>query len=399
MAFFTPLTSVGAQALPAVTSYFAGWGQRPIILPIDPWFRDHVLEIPGSKLVANIPISIHGATMENWEGRWVFGGRSSGMLTCGRGVRTIGAHITMIGPSAEIDFTGWSQQPDSIATTIGNNAPTMFAHLLNGAYSGIPKDAAGTASSISGVAPCRDQIYGGPPAAVVANSNSVAILTGGTRKPANPADSSYGDWFNAWENFSGGNPNNYLPVLNNLNMRPGHNGVPMMLAARTGLKMWVSPARYESERQMFEAVQQLANSGIFSQIEYTPTGGTTPTVVYGTQANPVYGRLKVEPVPGMRTDLRVIAAPRPAEFPQLAPFLYPHGGKIGEYKIQEKADAPTNDSVPHIYVKMFDTNSGLYEGLHDGMPAGTIGMGWIVNEGAAWASGFLTEFLYDGAAS
>lgn len=399
MSFFTALTAVGSQALPAVTAYYAAWGQKPIILPIDPWFRDHVLELPSSKLVTNIPISIHGAQLENWEGRWVFGGRASGMLTCTRGVRTIGAHITLIGPSAEIDFTGWSQQPDSISTTIGNAPALAFAYLLNGAYSGVPKDAAGNAVTISGLHPCRDQIYGGVAAAVTQNVNSIAILTGGTRKLANPADAAYGNWFNAWENFDGSNPNNYFDVLNNLNVRPGYNGVPMMLASKPGLRMLVAPSRYENERQMFEVMQQLANSGLFSQIEYTPTGGMTPTVVFGTQQNPVYGRLKVESVPGMRTDLRVIMAPRPAEFPQLAPFLYPHGGKIGEYKIQERADSPTNDSVPHIYVKMFDTNSGLYEGLHDGMPAGTIGMGWIVNEGYAWASGFLTEFLFDGSAS
>jgi hypothetical protein len=400
MGFYTALTGVGAQGLPAVTAYYGAWGQKPIILPIDPWFQGHVLELPSSKLVTNVPIAIHNPQVENWQGRWVFGGRSSGMLTVTRGARTIGAHMTLIGPSSEIDFTGWSQAPDSIATTIGNMPPLAFAYLLNGAYSGTPQDAAGNAVNISGMHPCRDQIYGGAPAAVTPNVNSIAILTGGTRKPANPGDASVGTpWWNAHENFDGGNPQNYLAVFNNLNIRPAYNGVPLMLAAKPGLKMLVAPDIYENDRVMFVVMQELANSGAFESIQYTPVGATIPQVVFGRQPNPMYGRMVIEPVPGLRSDLRVILAAPLNEYPQSKPFLYPHGGKMGEYKVQTAADLPTNDSVPHLYVKMFDVNSGLYEGLHDGMPAGTIGMGWIINEGYAWASGLLCEFLYTGSAS
>jgi hypothetical protein len=404
MAFFTPQTAIGSQALPAVTSYFGAWGQRPIILPIDPWFQDHVLPLPGAKLITNIPISLHAGTVTNWDGRWVFGGAASIILTATRGARTIGAHMTKIGPASEIDFTGWNQRPDTLATAIGNDLPTKLACLLNGCYSGYPQDAAGNRVQIAGLSTCIDQIYGGAPAAPSSNVNTVAITSGGTLKPANPADPSIlsdgaTGWFNTWQNFDADNPNNWLQVINNINRRPAHNGVPMVLASKQTMKLFVSPQKFENRRVMFTVMTSLANSGVASKIEYTATGASTPTVVFGNQTNHMFGRLIVEPVPGLRSDLDVLAAPLPPQYPQLRPFLYPHGGKLGTYEINEDAGSPNNDTVPHMFVKMFDTNSGLYEGLHAGIPAGSVGIAMILNEGAAWASGFAFEFLFSGSAS
>src|SRR5262245_47060408 len=150
-AFYTPGTGQGtATGKAAVTSFFTKWGQRPIIYPIDPWFNGMVQVFPSAKLLTQIPISLHGVQMENFRGRFGFGGRASGMLSVTRGVRMIGAHITLIGPSSEIDFSGWDQHPESVSTTIGNEVGTNLAYLLNGAYSGTPKDAAGNAVDISG---------------------------------------------------------------------------------------------------------------------------------------------------------------------------------------------------------------------------------------------------------
>jgi hypothetical protein len=247
-------------------------------------------------------------------------------------------------------------------------------------------------------------MYGGAPAAPSANVNTIAIKSNGTLKPANPADPSVlvaggaAGWFNCWASHDGTNPSNYIPVFENLNNRPAHNGVPMMLAAnKRNMRMLVSPSRFERNNILFTVMKELAMSGVASQIEYTPTGGS-PIVAFGNQPNPTFGRLVIEPVPGLRNDLRVIVADAPPQYPQLMPFMYAHGGSLGEYAVQTDPSQPTLNSVPHIYVKAFDTNSALFEGALN-MPAGTIGMAWIINEGFAFASGAMMEFLFDGAAS
>jgi len=401
MAFFTGLTQYGPSALYAVHQYFGAFGAKPITYPINPWWRpgDLTWVIPSAKLNVEIPLPVHKSGLQPWQGRWVFHERSNLFLACTRGQMTTGAYIDVI-KASEIDFTSWSAQPDSLSIEIGNNPGICLAYLLNGAYSGTPQDESGNVKTLPGLLPCIDQIYGGVRAAPTSNVNTIAIKSNGTLKPVNPCDSSIGSgWYNARDNFDGTNAANWIPVFENLADRRAMNNVPAGLANKNDLKLWVAPSKYERNRYLFELAETLVQSGMIGQIEYTPTGGTTPTVLFGNAPNPAFGRLTVEPIPGMRSDMTVLVAPRPKEHPTLSMFLYPHGGQVGEYAVQEDPMALGGDKVPHIAVFPFDKNSALFAGTMDGIPAGAIGLAMIVNEGFAWGSGFLCEFQFDGAAS
>lgn len=406
---YTPAqTAVGQGAAVATTQFVGAFYQKPVIRPVNNPFKKFVKDVPNAILHPYFPIPIDSPKAVPYDGRWYFGDGGSVYVTCTRGARVIGAHCSVIGTGAEANFSGWSTRPQGLATTIGNFLPLNAAYLLNGAYSGVPKNAAGTPvlAAIPGLLPCRDQIYGAA-GAVTANVNSIAITSSGTLKPANPYDPSVtlasgaAGWYNAHENVDFANPQSFIAPINNLNKRPDFAGNEMLLGMDATLHLQCAPGIAYNQKLIHTLFEQLPLSGIVGKIEYPITGGGNQ-VAFGTSKNPTFGRMLVEPVVGMREDMIALAVENAIpEAEWCIPFLYPYGSSNGSYGIMDQPGmtAAEMKTVPHIFVQEFGPGSPMWAGVMPPHKAGTIGVSMIINEGLCWVSGFSYEFLFSGSAS
>lgn len=404
MATFNPIAQFGTPGSvnnKAITGFIGAFAAKPLVFPIEPWWGNHAWVMPGAKLETRFNLPIHKAGMSPWNGSWHFDERSNIWMVVRRGMWDKGSKINLLGGAAEFDPTNWSASPETIRISLVNNAPLSLAALLNGCYSGTPKDAAGNAVNHPGLAPCIDQIYGG-------SSGKIAVKEGDTAnyKPVNPADPGLGSgWFNAYENFDITNPQSYIPVLEAFQDRRDMGNNPMGLG-REGLELWVPTGKEERARLLHEVFRELAGSGITGPIKVdylVDTGGTPATnqqVIYGSQQNPVFGRMRVKAIPGLRSDLAVMVSQRPAGYDYLSLFAYALGGNAGEYVVQ---DDPTADSVsnnvPHIAIYPWTQQSAMFFGVPGVSRAGDIGISFVLNEGFAWISGLCTQFLFSGSAS
>lgn len=414
MGLWDPTTQFTGDALFAVNGWLAGWKATPIVRPIDPWYRpgDLTAVYPGAKLVSRASIPIHKPGLEPWAGAWTFSRNTGLYIQVERGMLQKGVKVNMM-EAAEFDVGSFDMSPETMAIEIGNQDALALVACLNGCYSGTPQDAAGNVLAVQLKIKCVDQVYG--QGRVGTNGDgTLAVKSGDTAhyKPINPARDATGastGWYNAHENFDFSNAQSYVSVLENLATRKAMNDVELGLTSKGGLELLVAPLNHERCRLLFEVMEQLANSGIVSP--YFATSGVNTTAVntlvesfnqqalFGGQTNPVFGRLKVTPVTGLRTDLAVLVAPRPIPRPEYSLFLLAHGGQLGQYELQTEPAAMKADSVPHIAVFPWtQTNGPMFFGAN-GNSAGDIGLSMIVNTGAAAVSGLLTEFLFSGAAS
>lgn len=403
MAVFQPLTQFSGSAQYAIHTYMGAYGAMPIVVPIDPFWDPggRTWVQPGAKLLNDVNVPFPSSPgLTPFEGRWVFKEGSNTFARVTRGMWTTGAKINVFN-AAEINFTSWDKQPNVLAIEIGNNPSLMFVYLVNGCYSGKPQDKAGNIKKHPGLSPCIDQIYGG----------KIAVKQGDTAnyKPTHPTDPSVGEnWFNAWENFDITNGQSYIPVLENMQRRLAMNAVELGLGDE-GLELWVNFGRKERARLLLEVFRELASSGIVTP--YVVQSGVNNTgvnslvksyndqVLFGQQPNPVFGRMKVRGVTGLRDDLAVISGPRPTAGPETSMFMYAHGGQVGEYAVQEDPVAMRADTVPHIAVYQWTQQSPMFAGAMEGTQAGDLGLSMIINEGAAWLTGVGAEFMFTGAAS
>jgi hypothetical protein len=364
----------------ATKRFLGAFTAKPLVMPIQPWWRPKELTavLPGAKLETFLNVPIHKPGLSPWTGAWQFDEQSNLFMSVKRGVYTKGAKVNMIRAS-EMDFGGWSSQPETIAIEIGNNPGNLLVALLNAAFTSV------------------DQIYGG----------NVAVLTGGTKKHVNPADPSVGDdWFNAHENFDI-TADNFLTAITNMQKRQAMNGVELGIGDE-GLEVWVPFGSKERARLIFEVMRELVNAGYLGTVDLTSyqtdTGGTPKTneqVIFGNSQNPVFGRARVVGVHGMRSDMWTIVSPPPAggAMPHLGMFLYAHGGNVGSYAIMTDPNALNTDTVPHIAMFEWGMQSPLFFGMPGVSVAGDIGISALINEGVAWASGLLAEFCYTSSAS
>jgi hypothetical protein len=419
MGIWDPINQFPGDAAFAVNGWLASWKAAPIVKAIDPWWRpgDLTHVIPGAKLVSRAPIPIHKPGLEPWAGAWTFSKNSGLYISCRRAMWQKGTKINMM-EAAEFDVTSFDMAPETMAIEIGNNPAYALVACLNGCYSGTPQDAAGNQLPAQLKVQCWDQVYGGNgtvgSGTGTNGSGTLAVKSGDTAhyKPVNPARDAMGasnGWYNAHENFDFQNAQSYVPVLENLATRKAMNDVELGLAQNGGLELWISFQNYERTRLLLEVFEQLAGSGIATP--YVVQSGVNNTgvnslvksyndqVLFGQQPNPVYGRMKVRGITGLRTDLAVITAPRPVPRPEYSLFLYAQGGQTGQWALQTNPAAMQADTVPHIAVFPWtDTTGPMFFGT-GGNSAGDIGLSMVVNEGFAAVSGLLTEFLFSGSAS
>ncbi len=326
MGIYDPSTQfpAGSQSAYAVHGWLSGWSASPISMPIDPWWRpgDLTFVQPGAKLEMSQSIPIHKPGVQDWDGRWEFSEPSGLFIKCKRSMFQKGTKMNIF-TSAEFDYTAFDMSPGTMAIELGNNPAYQLVAIVNGCYSGTPQTAAGVVLPLSRKIIGKDQVYGG----------NLAVKYGDTAnyKLVNPTDSSVGTpWYNCRENFDVTNPQHYTAALENMQQRCAMNGVELGIGDE-GLELWINFGRKERAKLILEVFQQLAQSGIVTPVIVSAGQNTTAvnslltsyndTVVMGTQTNPVFGRMKVRAITGLRSDLACIVAPRPAPLPHSLPFL------------------------------------------------------------------------------
>lgn len=407
MATYNPVTQygspTGANSLALIQLLGSIAGEGPFVLPITPWFAGDVWDVnpQGAKLITKKNVPLHIAKMFPWQGHWVAVGRSNLWIEVTRGMWTTGSKINDLGGSHDFDPTDWSVSPEVMRIAATNNICLMMVGLLNGVYSGTPKDEFGVAIDHPGLSKCIDQIYGG----------NICVKQGdtGNYKSCNPADPTIASsvkWFNGYENFDFLQPASYIPVLEALQNRRDMAGNAISGFAQNGLKLWIPPVKYERMRILHTVMEQLVSSGIVSSVKanyQVDTGGTPQTneqVLYGSQTNSMFGRLLVESIPGMRSDMGVLKAIPPQGAPMAKLFAYAHGGSAGSYGIQNDPNAQdVGSTVPHHAFYMWGPGSPAHFGIPGVTEPGDQMFNVITNEGAAMISGFSSQFLFEGAAS
>lgn len=397
MGIWNATSQFSGDAQYIINGWLGGWKAQPIVMPIEPWWRpgDLTHVQPGAKLISRINVPIHSPGLQPFNGSFSFDENTGLYIQVQRATWQKGTKANLF-RMAEFDVSAFDMAPSTMAVEIGNNPGNVLVAMLNGAYSGTPRDAAGNELPDEFKLICRDQIYGG----------NVAVLSSGTLKPVNPArpDLFTGDtWYNCHQNLDITAPN-ILTVLKNQQTRKAMNGVELGIGDE-GVEMWVPYGSKEDARVLVEVMRELAMSGV-REVDLTTyqvdTGGSPQTnqqVIYGSQTNPVFGRVRVKAIHGLRSDLWMIVSPRPVPRPEFGLFIYAHGGSIGEYKIQDNPMSLLADTVPHIATFVWDQKSPLFFGSTGAGSAGDIGITNIVNEGFAFVSGLLADWCFTGAAS
>ena len=387
----------GSAAQQAVSGWLGGFKAQPIVMPIDPWWRPNDLTFvqPGAKLKSYVTIPIHAPGLDPWEGAFKFGETTGLYAQVERAIWQKGTKANTI-RIAEFDVGAFDYAPQTMAVEIGNNPGNALVSILNGCFSGTPQTAAGTALNPLLKVTATDQVYGG----------KLAVLSSGTKKPVNPASLNFlpnETWYNAHENTAR-TAANIIAGLENMQTRKAMNGVELGIGDE-GVELWTSYSSKEEMRILTEVMRELASSGIVTadltnyQVDTGGSPKTNQQVLFGAQTNPVFGRVKVRAIHGLRTDLWMLVSPRPAPRPEYSAFLYAHGGQVGQYAIQNDPAAATSDTVPHIAIYQWPQNSAMFMGAVPGTQAGDIGISMLLNEGFAAMSGLLFEYNFTGSAS
>lgn len=451
-----PLGTANAASY-AIHSFIGSLFGQPLVASIEDWMAPGKFTrvLPGSKLINDINIPIHEPGMQRFDGQPSFQEMSNLWVRVQRGTYKKGTKVNTI-KAAEVDLNAWSMAPSTMNVEIANNPYLLAVACLNGALTGVPAAANGTALGYPELIN-TDQVYGGPLACLntvttatasngeipqwttstlyakgdlvwsganvysagsAATSGATAptgtttssdgtitwtyVTTKPSLKPVNPADSSILDgagntgWFNARQKWAI-SPDNILKVLKNQQQRCAMNGVELALG-REGVEIWTPYLSEEDFRLLIEVMRELAGSGQLSFAPIKSPDGTT--TFFGAQPNPVFGRAKVQPVHGMRSDMWCVVSPPPAGHPEYAVFLHAIGGNAGDYAINPDGfDQPKNESVPHVALYTFDKNSAMFFGVQGVSKFGDIGILALLNEGVATQSGLLIDLQYTGAAS
>jgi hypothetical protein len=449
---YNPLTQFpSGGSRQAISGWLDDWTAEPIVAPIDPWYRpgDLTFVQPGAKLISYVDVPVHAPGAQAWGGTWEFDENTGIILQVQRSMWQKGVRANTF-KVAEWDPSAFNMSPETMSVELGNVCPLALVALLNGAFNGIPQDKNGNTFDNSDAMICTDQIYGGalavlPSTSITAWVTSTAYIKGqkvtsngniykagstatsgataptgtttasdGTitwtyiyaatmqaQKLVNPANAGFlsgQTWFNSQENLDI-SADNIVASIVNQQTRPAMNGIELGIGDE-GLEIWVPFTKKERARQLVEVFRQLPGvgpSGAAAQ-QVAITGGGSQ-VIFSQQDNPVYGRLKVRAISGLRSDMWCVVSPRPRPRPQYSLFLHAQGGAQGQWGIQTEGSAMRADKVPHIWVKQWTEDSAMYAGAMKGTTSGDIGITMLLNEGFAFGSGILIDVNFTGYAS
>ncbi len=345
--------SLGVQGAPSpyfadkaalvITRYEAEFNAMPLLGQANVWWKDWIWEKPGgSSQATRFYIPVHSFAPKPWKGSVEMRGTSSVFFDVTRSPFSDGVYADVM-RLAEMDFEAFDRTPQSVGIAIDKMPEQAFAALVNAAYTTADPWAGGTVASIT------------------------------SSKKVCPGRPSFGKWANAFANVSFTNPTDINTLIKNVQTRKGFDNQILNLDPKWIL---VSPGNMEAARQFFETQRLLPLS----------LNGSTG----GGNDNPVFGRLLVVPVPGMRDDMWIVADKPP--YPWLKPFAYVKGGDMSSYKINVDP-TQSGSGVPHIFTIPFLQDSEMYR-KHLRM-----GMAYVINEGYSWASVHGWAFGFTGSAS
>lgn len=367
----------GTRADHALISWLGGFQARPIINPAPhTWWKGLAKEIPNAKLETRWAIPVHAPELKDYEGSAEFSDLSGVFVIVKRDKpRQIGTKASVL-QLGELDYTGWTMSPETMAITIGNNPSVRLGALLNAARANTT---------------FWDGANGGARFACL-SGDSTKIPVNVFKKDLTARTTGLTTWYNARENV-GITATNIKTAIINLQQRCGFDGQPLGFGAEN-LEMWVPYMSMEEARLLVEVFRQLPNYQA-APVEYlVDVGGTPQTnqqVIFSAQENPVFGRVKVRPIPTMRSDMWCIVDRTQMSGTEL--FCYAYGGSIGEYGVNTEPQSPTLETVPHIWTVVHGPQSPMYYEKQE------IGIWNLVNEGFALASPHAIEFNYTGSAS
>lgn len=415
----------------ATTRWISEWGSNPYFKPIDPWYKDHCFAFSSAKLHNHTAVPMHAPGVKGWKGKFTFNEPTGLYLHCNRALYWTGTKANLF-KMANFDVAAFDKTPGMQSTDLGNTAPLNFVAMLNGCFSGIPRDEAGNKPDNYELIVMGDQVYGGAIAVLPASSITAwatttsysagqkvtsngylwiagSTATSGASAPTPPASPIYGTstssdgtitwtlinlaawqapklvnpskpdllssktWTTAFENFAI-TPDNIVLAIVNLQLRRAMNGIQLGLATKAKCTMFIPYESYEQTRQIVEVFRQIPGTGVTGSIpkQVPITGGSgLSQVVYSVQDNPAFGRCDLVAVPGMASTRWAIAAAAP---PDMAPanrvlLVHAQGGKVGEWQIQDDPQALGGDTVPHISV--FQWAAGTQSPMFSGAMEGT----------------------------
>lgn len=337
---FDPKSNFVGRAQNVIVRYFAELNATPLIADPDPWWEQWCWERPGAALITRFYIPVHSFKPSKWTGSVKFSGTSSVFFDVERQINDFGVKEKAM-KIAEMDFGAFNMVPGSMAKAVGKMPQTEFATALNAGFT--TPDWTGT-----------------------------NFFRKTATKPVCPGKPSLGKWFNAYENAAL-TPTNIVRAIVNVQSRLGFDGLtlnldPMFLLVPTSMK--------EQARQLVE-VQRLIPLAIDGQ-----TGGGNDS--------PVFGRLRVVAVPGMRDDLWIVAATPEAD--HMKPLARVMGGPTGTYDVNEDPQ-DSGSGVPHVLVIPHMQDSEMFKNHLE------MGVAEIINEGWSLATPHCLCANYTGTAS
>lgn len=181
----------GSAAQQAISGFMGGYKARPIVTTIPNWWGKVTQVIPSAKLKEYAFIPVHSGVLKAWAGQFDASEGTRIPVLCQRGMKHIGASCRLIGVASEFDGTGWDMQPGTMATKIGNNAPTTLAACINGLFSNVAQDELGNKLAAQLKITMGDQVYGGNPNG---QAQPMAILKYTTGAQPNTTPDGLYDW-------------------------------------------------------------------------------------------------------------------------------------------------------------------------------------------------------------
>lgn len=338
---FDPHSNFAGRAEAACIKYMAALGApESMASPPNEWWKAWAHVIPNAGLITRVFIPVHGFKFKDFTGTMAFSGASTVFQDVRRQVKQAGAKANAMA-LAELDLAAFDRTPQSLNTAAAKLPQQGFATALNAAYTTL--DWTGT--------------------------NFFRLTAVKANCPGKP---SMGKFLNAYEN-SALNIANITIAIKNIQSRKGFDGElldldPMVLKVPSSMK--------ETARQLVEVMQLIPSTdGVSSG------GGNT---------NPVFGRLRVESIPGLRDDLWIVAADVGDEL--MKPLIYVTGGTGSDYSPNDDT-SNVGKGVPHMMTIPFLQDSDMYKTTLE------MGVSVLVNEGYALKTPHALCGMYTGAAS
>ncbi len=327
---FTPSSPFVGDAETAIVQFYTDMAGIKLVGDVNPWWQKFTRVISPSKVITRFFIPLNAPRVKSWTGKNKFERPSNVFIDVRRGVYFIGVEESAE-KIAEADFGGFSRSPEAIAAAVQKFPGEKFGHLLNTAHG-------------------------------VTDWTGTAFVVFSATKPIHPHKPALGtDWLNGYQS-SALTAANIKRAIKNLQSRRGLDNKPLHFSGTT---LNVPTGMEEDARDLVEVVQLTSVLGVDAS---TVVGGVTSTT---------FGRLKVQVIDDMRSDMWFVS----------------HDSAGTGYELFANEDPEKVPSVPHIEPIMYLADSDRYKN------SGYLAVGQKIREGHALLTPHCACFNYTGNAA